>query len=204
MVGQVLMRGRYSYYRCRHSYGSQWDKRCDSKYVATATLEGAVMRAIADLLADPDRIIAEVIRLTGDDVETSQLERVNDALREVEARQRRLVRLFTDGGLPGDLLEEQRRELSVQRTTLEAERQRLEPQARSRIDLDGLQVCAPEYSRRLRSWLESADDDKLGLLLRATDVQIAASNTEARIRGLVPLMMTTQTQDLVTIEQTSA
>ena len=204
MVGQVLMKGRYSYYRCRHSYGSQWDKRCDSKYVATATLEGAVMHAIADLLADPDRIISEAIRLTGADVETSQLERVDDELRAVEARQRRLVRLFTDGGLPSDLLEEQRRELSVQRRALEAERQELEPQARSRIDLDGLRVCAPEYSRRLRSWLESADDDKLDLLLRATDVQIAASNTEARIRGVVPLMMTTQTQDLVTIEQTSA
>ena len=203
MVGQALMRGRYSYYRCRHSYGNQWSKQCDARYVATATLEGVVMRAIADLLTDPDRIVSEAIRVTGEDFEASQLERVNEELRAVEARQRRLIRLFTDGGLPEDLLEERRRELSVKRSALETERQALESQARPRIDLDDLRSSAPEYSRRVRAWLESADGDRLSLVLQATNAQVTASTTEVRISGIVPPMMT-QKQDLVTIEQTSA
>jgi len=162
------------------------------------------MRAIADLLTDPDRIVSEAIRVTGEDFEASQLERANEELRAVEARQRRLIRLFTDGGLPENLLEERRQELSVKRNALETERQALESQARPRIDLDSLRASAPEYSKRVRAWLESADGDRLGLVLQATNAQVTASTTEVRTSGTVPPMMTTQKQDLVTIEQTSA
>ena len=63
MVGQVLMKGRYSYYRCRHSYGGQWEEQCDSKYVSTEKLEGAVLKALSNLLSNPERLVSEVKRL---------------------------------------------------------------------------------------------------------------------------------------------
>lgn len=204
MVGQVLMKGRYSYYRCRHSYGGQWDRQCASRYVATQILEGAVLKALADLLCHPDRIISEARRQTKDNVKASELEAVNEALREVEGRQRRLVRLYTEGDLPAELLEEQRRELSTRRTSLETERQRLEVRTTPAIDLDELRTYAPEYSRQLRCWLESADGDKLELLLRSTEAQVTASRSEAHIRGSIPVKLPSQTQDLVTTGRTSA
>jgi hypothetical protein len=167
-------------------------------------IEEAVKRAIAELLSAPERLIAELTRLKQGNEPDRELREINDALSEVEGRQRRLVRLFTEGGLPAELLEEQRRELSLRRTVLEEERQRLESQSGSGVDEQELRANLPDYCHLVDQWVTNAEGDSLDLLLRAVDAQIIASSEEARIRGSVPVLTASQIRDLVTIEQTSA
>lgn len=204
MVGQTLMKGRYSYYRRRHSYGGQWDSQCPSKYVSTRTLEGAVLNALADLLSNPDRILTEARRLCNEEIQTGRLDQVTQELRQLEAKQRRLVRLFTDGGSPTEILDEQRRELSTERGRLEDERQKLELANKPGLDIEALRSYLPELSRRVRAWVDAADGDRLDLLLRATDAQVSASSAEAHIRGTIPMIEHFEPQDLVTTGRTSA
>ena len=59
MVGQVLMKGRYSYYRCRSRYVGRSSSSCPSKYIPTNSIEGAVVERLMDVLGDPERIMGE-------------------------------------------------------------------------------------------------------------------------------------------------
>jgi hypothetical protein len=57
-----------------------------------------------------------------------ELAEVASAIEEVEARQRRLVRPFTEGDIPHELLREQRTTLSRERQKRDRRRQALEAQ----------------------------------------------------------------------------
>jgi site-specific DNA recombinase len=204
MVGHSLNRGRYLYYRCRHSYGSEWAERCESRYVRCSRVDSAVKSALGELLANPRRILAEAKRMTGEASTSTGLAKVATALSEVEARQRRLVRLFTEGNLPEDLLEEQRRDLSTRRAHLEAERIRLESASTNRSELTRLADDLPAITKAIRTWVGDTDGERFDLLLRAVDARIQASHTEVRIEGRIPLFESAERLDLVTIERTSA
>lgn len=79
MVGHSLNRGQFLYCRCRHSYRSEWPNRCESQYVRCSRIEGAVKQALADLLADPTRILAEVRRTAKGDAQASESAGVLDS-----------------------------------------------------------------------------------------------------------------------------
>ncbi len=204
MVGHSLNRGRYLYYRCRHSYGSEWKPRCYSKYIKCADIEGAVRQALADLLAHPERILAEVQRFRAFQTSESQLPSILEALQDIEARQRRLVRLFTDGDLPVELMEEQRRELSQRRAQLEDERRSAEARTSSPLDLKEIERSLPRAVAFISEWVSESAGDRFDLLLRSVDARIHASDSEVRIEGSVPVYELAGSQHLVTIERTSA
>jgi site-specific DNA recombinase len=204
MVGQSLQKGAYSYYRCRHSYGNRWQRHCDSRYIRSESLENAVRQALADLLSDPARVLAEARHLQNSKAPTRELAAVTKALEEVEARQRRLVRLFTDGGLPQELLEEQREALSRERRELEERRQRLEAQQGSIIDLSAIKGRMPTVLAAIREWTERADADQLDLMLEAVSAEIMAQSGSVTISGSIPMIESEMGQNLVTIERTSA
>jgi hypothetical protein len=94
---------------------------------------------------------------------------VSKALQEIEGRQRRLVRLFTEGNLPHELLEEQRTTLSQEREQLEDRRQRLEAQQGAVIDFSLARERMPAVLAAIRQWAEGADADRLDLMLRAVN-----------------------------------
>ena len=180
------------------------ESACTSRYIRTGALEAAVRDALTDLLCNPRRILAEAKRLAQPESASSELELILNGLKDVEARQRRLVRLFTEGDIPQELLEEQRRELSQRRAHLEAERVRLEALAVPSFDLETIERSLPDLTRRIRTWLSEAEGERLNLLLRAVDAQISASSDIVRIKGSVPLCDQVFASDLATTERTSA
>jgi hypothetical protein len=204
MVGQVLMKGRYSYYRCRGRYVGRTVSSCPSKYIRTDAIEGAVRNSVLNVLADPARIFSEARRLNGDAGTNSELATVVAALQEIESRQRRLVRLFTDGDLPETLLEAERTELSERRAALESERSRLEASVTPIIDFRLLEQHLPRIVEQVRQWVLRTETDDLSLMLRALDVQMVASPDQIQIRGAVPVLAGNFADDLATIERTSA
>ena len=204
MVGQVLMKGRYSYYRCRGRYVGRSSSTCPSKYIRTDTLESAVRTALQAVLSDPARIIAEARRINSLAPHHEQLAHVLASLEEVEARQRRLIRLFTEGDLPTAILEEQRTELSSKRTSLEVERRRLQALGTQEIDIDRVHQNLPKVIQQIQEWVLTSGENGLSLMLDAFDAQMIASPAQVQIKGTVPAIEALGADDLATIERTSA
>jgi hypothetical protein len=204
MVGQVLMKGRYSYYRCRSRYVGRLSSTCPSKYIRTDTVEDAVRNALSEVLANPAREMNEVVRLSQEHPADGRLASVLASLEDIKAKQRRLVRLFTDGDLPESLQESERAELSRKRAALEAERAQLEESATPTRDLQVIEQQLPRVLEQIREWVLRAEADKLSLMLRALDIQMVASPEQVQIRGAVPVLAGNFADDLATIGRTWA
>jgi site-specific DNA recombinase len=203
MVGQTLAKGRYSYYRCRHSYAGNFEVTCKSKYVSVEPLERAVLVQIAQLLSDPQRIIEEARQLNERGFDTAQSEGVEQELNQTAEQQRRLVDLYVKNLVPENVLRTKGEELNQQRTRLEAKYRALEESRPNTIDLEALRLRLPEIAARLHRWVMEVAEDDMELVLAALQVQVFASREEIQIEGSVPVIVP-QEEDLVTIVQTSA
>ena len=205
MVGHAANRGRYRYYRCPNGSSGPGETTCGSRYIRIERLEGAVRTALSDLLASPDRILAEAKRLADREPKDDGLETLLCTLDEVEAAQSRLVRLYTAGELPEHLLSEQSRSLAKRRELLEDQRRDLQAQAKpSTLDFKRVARDVPAALAVIRKLVEDANGDDFDLMLRAVDVQVSASREAVEIAGIVPLIPAGDQADFATIEQTSA
>ena len=204
MVGHAVSRGRYHYYRCPNGSSGPGESRCASRYIRSERLEQAVKSALADLLASPERVLAEVRHQVEEDADpTRDQETVTSELDDIETQQRRLIRLFTAGNLPEELVAEQSKELAKRREALEQRRIELTGQAPARIDVAQLKRELPAALEAIRHWVESAEGDDFDLLLRAVEAQITASTAQAEVRGRIPLIAQAD-ESFATIERTSA
>ncbi|MDA1148320.1 MAG: recombinase family protein [Chloroflexi bacterium] len=205
MVGHAVNGGRYLYYRCPRGSSGPGTTTCGSRYVRTDRLEAAVKAALADVLASPDRILDEARRLAEQEIPVdSRLDSVLAELNEVEARQRRLVQLFTRGDLPEDMLSAESKVLAERRGVLEAQRRSLDvPRSAQSIDPARIARDLPRALRLIRAWVDEADGADFDLVLRALNAQIVASNEAIEVRGEVPLIVEAP-QSFATIERTSA
>ena len=191
MVGHAANRARYHYYRCANgSSGPGTEARCGSRYIRVERLEETVKSALADLLASPGRLLDEArCAAFAEPTVSDELTAIVRELDEVEARQRRLVQLFTRGDLPEDILASESGSLADLRAALEARRRAAQPvRTTLRLDVDQLERELPRMLAAIRSWVESAEGDDFDLLLRAVDARIAASTDEVEISGEVPLI----------------
>ena len=204
MVGQTLMKGRYRYYRCRRAYAGPKADRCSSPYVPKDALESAIRGSLTDLLADPERVLAEARAILQPSPPDDRRQRIDREIAEIEARQRRLVKLFTAGDLPDSMLSEESQSLSGRRARLEAERASLAPEVRPAFNFEELCTRVPEAVATIRRWVSEAGGDDFGLVLRALDARMTASRSRVEIRGELPLICSSDQADLVTIERTSA
>jgi len=204
MVGQALDKGRYHYYRCRQSYTGPRGRRCSSRYVRKERLEEAIRSALLSVLSDPERILDEARRARDGADTAGQRSRLDREIADVEERQRRLIRLYTAGDLPQEMLAEESGRLSALRTRLESERAALTGDTPGAFDLQRLAVLLPEAVAVVRRWVEQAEGADLQLMLRAFDAEIRVSSEDVKIRGSVPVIRESDQADLVTTEQTSA
>ena len=82
--------------RCANGSSGPGEARCGSRYIRVERLEETVKSALADLLASPGRLLDEARRAASVEPAVSdELTAIVRELDEVDARQRRLVQLFT-------------------------------------------------------------------------------------------------------------
>ena len=93
MVGHSVSKGRYFYYRCRHTYSGNFEGTCDSRYVSAEPLERTVLEQIVKILADPQRILEQANNLNGQSFDESRAIRVGKELEKVEEQQAKLADL---------------------------------------------------------------------------------------------------------------
>lgn len=205
MVGHAVNGGRYLYYRCSRGSSGPGETICASRYVRLEKIEAAVRTALAEALATPDRILAAVRLLIGETAPASPtMAPILAELDEVEARQRRLVQLFTRGDLPEDILTAESKALATRRAFLEERRRDAEAvQPAKNFDLARIERDLPRALRIIRTWAEAIEGDDFDLLLRALSAEVVASNDSIEVRGEVPLIAEAP-QSFATIERTSA
>jgi hypothetical protein len=161
------------------------------------------LEQVIKILADPGRILAEAKYLSEQGVDLSKAICIGKEIEKIEEQQRRLADLYINGSLPQNILESKSEELSRHRLRLESENRVLDVPRPQGLDLDLLAETLPEAATRIREWVVQASEEDMALILRALDIQVAASREEVRIEGSVPALVS-QDADLVTIVQTSA
>jgi len=203
MVGQSMAKGRYAYYRCRHSYAGNFEATCDSKYIAVALLERTVLEQVIKVLADPERILAEAIHVSEQRVGESGAINVEKELEKIKAQQLRLADLYINGALPQNILEAKSEELNQHRLRLEEANKALSAPRPKGLDLDLLASTLPDAAARIKEWVLEASEDDMELILEALHIQVSASRGEVQIEGSIPVLVP-EGEDLVTIARTSA
>jgi site-specific DNA recombinase len=207
MVGQALQRGRYRYYRCRRTYAGRHELSCQSRYVNAAALEQTVLREIEKLLADEGRILEEARLFVAQDTYTANPEILQTELDNIEAQQKRLVRLYTAGNLPEALLTEEGERLAQEKRRKEQEKHQLTSAHSPSINLTEVARDLPQVIQFVRNFIRGTGQEDMSLLLRALEIEVRASQEQIEIAGsLPPLHSFTKARgrDLVTIERTSA
>jgi site-specific DNA recombinase len=186
MTGQALMQGRYEYYRCRRSYGGPKHDRCVSPYVPRALLEDAVRNALTEVLTDPRRVLEELREVMQLSADHDRGQEIEAELTDIQARQRRLLKLILGSDHVDAALEDERRQLIERERQLESERAALVVPAGPRWDLDAIARRLPTALDEIRAQIAS-DSENFELLLRSVDAKIRASRHEAEISGAIPL-----------------
>ena len=91
--------------------------------------------------------------------------------------------------------------MNRRRVQLESECRALEESEVTQIDLGRLEATIPSVARRVRRWVMEGAAEDMELILRALEVQVAASHERVHIEGAIPSLR--PEEDLVTIVQTS-
>lgn len=188
MTGHVVGRSTngHRYYRCTKGSSGPGETTCDSKYVRADALEHLVREELAALLADPERVLAEVKRANSQTSGASKAASLRKQLDEVAAQKLRLVDLNLAGTFDKATLDAKgtafdARAAALTRLWREAS---AEPSA---IDVGRLTAELPNALAAIRAWVCGATGDQLELLLRAVDVEVRASTDRVVVSGSVPL-----------------
>ena len=185
-----MAKGRYAYYRCRHSYAGNFEATYDSKEVPVAPVERTVLEQVIEILADPARILAEAKHISELGVDESRAIGIGKELEKIEEQQRRLADLYINGSLPQNILDSKSEELSQHRLRLEAESRALFFAPRPMgLDLDLLAATLPAAAARIKKWVLQASEEDMDLILQALNIRVAASREEVRIEGSVPALV---------------
>lgn len=202
VVGQTLQKGRYSYYRCRDTYTSNAEVKCDSAYIRKEVIERSIREALVTVLTDPDRLSEAAREHFSED--TDQASAVDDAraLRRLDEKRTRLLDLYVDGHLPREIYEARNAQLQeelrmiAERTSQGAKARHINP-----ATLPGQLSAIAEH---VRKWAENATSEDFVLLAQVLDLRILASPERARATINVPVSESVQNMNLVTIARTWA
>jgi hypothetical protein len=150
------------------------------------------------VLTNPDIVLQELKRAGAEDTQNDQGERLEQALADLALQEKRLVDLYTVGGIIETAVREKSEDLSERRKMLEtqlASVQLAPAPSFDDVDAEGFQrVCAG-----VAAWVDQADDEDRRLALEALQVSISATKGAATVSGMLP----TDTPGFIIDEQSS-
>ena len=184
VVGQTVNK-KYHYYRCRSTYAGPRDERCTSGYVSAHGLEFDVLEQLSQILADPQRLLADYERLEGNDntaAETQVLE-IQSQLEDIDKQKARLIKLFQLGEIAEEYLTHESANLKTRRGALEHRLQEAQPLEETAINPERLQKALAQ----INTMVEGRDQELLDLLIEATDITVVMGKDHSTATATAPL-----------------
>lgn len=177
MVGQTLQ-GSYRYYRCRNAFAGPRHQRCKSRYVRADVLESSVQIAVADVLARPEIVSAELLRLRDSFKEEPSVR--EQEMARLEDERQRVLRQYQTGEVDDRFLEEE-----LARIRREKDRLGKLPAPRNvgQPDIEDL----PAICKAARTWLTEAAGDDVKLIADALSLEVRANRESAELVGSIPV-----------------
>ncbi len=187
MVGQTLtVKGvPFRYYRCRHVYDKNTGRACSARYVRGPELEQAVRAEVRRVLSSPAVVVRELEAQRTQEVDATEITRLEREAAALLEREKRLVRLYGLGEIDGAVVREELTTVRRQRALLDErlrELQRPNPLAHAGID-EGLlaRACAA-----VGAWLDRVGEQERVLALEALQVAVEATRDAATVTGVLP------------------
>ena len=187
MIGQTLtVKGRaYRYYRCRHVYDKNTGRDCSARYVRADDFEAAIWREVTRVLTNPAVVLEELQRERAADTDPNEVAGLEQELKAVVEREKRLVRLYSYGEVDEDIIRDEVAGLRRQRAALEDRLRAVRspaPAVGKGVSPDLLeQACA-----LVAAWLERAGDEERVLALEALQVAVTTTSNSATLTGVLP------------------
>ena len=137
------------------------------------------------VLTNPDIVLQELKRAAAEDTHNNQGEQLEQALADLALQEKRLVDLYTIGGITSAAVREKSDDLSKRRKVLETQLASVQVAPGPSfdvVDADGLRrVCAA-----VADWVDQADEEDRRLALEALQVSISATKEAATVSGVLP------------------
>ncbi len=187
MNGRSSISVRYRYYECSRKARLGKEACPSSRSIPAAKLEATVLEAIADALAHPRRVLAELRRESGGKASASKVASLRKQLDDLRAQRSRLLDLYVDGAITKLEFDKRDSNLDARATRIDAEVTSLAGTGEV-LDLSAIERNLPAAARAIRAWVLGADADSLDLVLRALDVTVRASRTNVTVEGSIPVL----------------
>lgn len=158
--------------------------RCDARYVRADEVEQAVRDRMAEVLANPDLVLAEVRRRHASNVPDAERERLGRELDEVKAQRDRLFDAYVAGTFDRDTLAQRSQALERRQRALERDFTARSPS--DVFDITEVESTIEIALQRVSELVVSCEDETLDLVLRALDVRVRASHDEFHVEGSLP------------------
>ncbi len=136
-------------------------------------------------LTNPQVVLEELDRIAADEVDTSEVERLEALLADLEKREERLVRLCTLGEFSEATVRKEAADISSHRKLLGEKLETLKRPGKLQIPLidphNLTRACAA-----VADWLENAGESERELALEALQVAVVATKDAAVVNGVLP------------------
>ena len=187
MVGQTLTsKGKpYKYYRCRHVYDNNTGHACSARYVRGDQLEEGVWSEVTRALADPQVVLKELKKMAADEVDTSEVLRLETLLADLGKREERLVRMCSLGDFNDMLVQKEMADISSQRKLLMGKLDTLKRPADLQppfTDPANLTWACTAVAR----WPNNAGESERELAFEALQVAVVATKDNVSLKGVLP------------------
>ncbi len=183
----------YLYYVCRghdDALRKAKDERCTARYAPVAALDQLVWQDLCRILQDPTIITSQLQRAQSGawlpQALQARLKTVNQALKQLERQQTRLLDLFLAEVIERAEFERKRHELAQTKHGLEQQLRQLEAQAQKQIDTLELSQNIAAFCQRLQPTLEQLNFDQRRKLVELLIDRVIIDDENVEIRYVIP------------------
>lgn len=184
MVGHAAHQGKYRYYHCPNGSSGPGITRCEARYIRADEVEQAVRERVAEVLADPERLIAEVRRRYSSTQPGAERERIGREIGAVRLQRDRLLDAYLAGTFDRDTLDERSKALERRQRALERDFSARSPD--DDVDITEVESTIEIALQRVSELVAACDGETFDLVLRALDVRVRASRDEFHVEGSLP------------------
>ena len=177
VVGSMRARGR-GYYRCNSTFNYvNRPKSCEERYIRAEQLEPLVWDMVSSAIRDPDILIAEIKKASGDagGNQQKEIDKLTQQLKELKAKQYRLLQLFGEGFVDQGMLESQLKPIKTMCGEKEATLAGLQEQQRRRDNVGEVEEIVRKYCAQVEEKLDAAGFDEKREVFAAFGVRMEAT-----------------------------